>query len=175
MPTSCKLGKTKGASTVNDGVRTLKFDDLRLMGDNGVKSVLFQEGGVIDFTHVTKARVDCQFRNENKFWLVKGISFNFSQKGRGQITISCAIDLMQVIRSTKLVQRKEEWVEEAFKHFISLGVPEKEIRSKETCFLLIAQPISLSFDSLVYDWSRIYDVICYDKVSKVLVHKQTQQ
>ena len=29
----------------------------------------------------------------------------------------------------------------------------------------------LSIDSLIYDWNRIYEVVCFDKVSKVSVNK----
>jgi len=71
-----------------------------------------------------------------------------------------------------LVAKKEEWIEQAFEKLAKLGVPQKEIRSKETCFLMISiNGAKLSIDSLIYDWNRIYEVVCFDKVSKVSVNK----
>ena len=55
---------------------------------------------------------------------------------------------------------------------IGKGVPEKEVKSKDTCFLLIQQDWPrLQIDALMYDWNRIYEVVCFDKVAKVVANR----
>lgn len=178
LPSSCALGRVKGVSNwVNGKERVLEFDDLRffgLKGNSDGMSILFEEGSVIDFTHCIKPRNPCQFRPENKFWLLKSIKFIFQQVSKGQINVDCRIDLVQVIRSTKLQSRREPWVTEALQNLIEKGVPEKEVKSKDTCFLLVSTDWPrLPIDAIIYDWNRIYEVVCFNKVSKVAARRET--
>ena len=82
------------------------------------------------------------------------------------------IDLIQVIKATKLIATNKPWVKEAIDKLVEFGVPKKEIQSKDTCFLYIQEewPM-LNLDALLYDWLRIYEVICFDKVTEAQVHR----
>lgn len=53
----------------------LKVAGLCFFGDQGSKSIVFKEGTILDFSHVGKARDECQFRPTNKLWLTKSIYF----------------------------------------------------------------------------------------------------
>ena len=58
-PVKAKLGRVNGVSKEDDdGFRVLKFHDLQFTGINNVKSILFQEGSVIDYSWVLKAKKD---------------------------------------------------------------------------------------------------------------------
>ena len=53
------------------------------------------------------------------------------------------------------------WISEALIRLADMGVPEKEIKSKHTCFLYVENEWpSICLDGLIYDWNRIYNVLC---------------
>ena len=52
VPSKFHLGPVKGGSDWSNGFRVLKFDHLQFLDEReSSKSILFQEGGVIDFTY----------------------------------------------------------------------------------------------------------------------------
>ena len=59
VPISHKLGEVKGCSQVIDDHICLNFTSIRFSGYRGAKSILFEEGRVIDFSNVDKQRNDC--------------------------------------------------------------------------------------------------------------------
>ena len=57
IPKSFALGKVVDKSSYDSqNYRVIKFDNIRFMGDQKAKSILFSEGCIIDITHVTKQR-----------------------------------------------------------------------------------------------------------------------
>ena len=53
----------------------------------------------------------------------------------------------------------------ATKNLIKFGVPESEIKSKTSCFLVIENEWPLiSIDAFIYDWNRIQEIQCVEKV-----------
>ena len=116
VPSKHQLGKVAGLSTWLDersteAVRVLKFKDLQFEDGRGNnKSILFQAGGVIDFSFCKKEYHGSQFRDEHKLWFIDCISFCFTQPAppstsskNQEVGISCSIDLLKVINSAKLI------------------------------------------------------------------------
>ena len=133
----------------------MKFHSLRFMGERGTASISFKEGSVMDFSNVsspsstvTKASKQrreglLDFRHKNKLWLLNGIRVKYRQEGRGQISVRCVSDLVRVISSAKHLPatRKQPatWIEKATKNLIKFGVPERELKSRESHYLVIGE------------------------------------
>ena len=54
VPISHTLGQVKGVSQIIEDRVCLNFTSIRFSGTRGVKSILFEEGRVIDFSKVDK-------------------------------------------------------------------------------------------------------------------------
>ena len=73
------------------------------------------------------------------------------------------------------MSKKEPRVQGALKDLVEFGAPEKEVYSKESCFLYLENDHPrLSLDSLIYDWDGLYEIICKDKIGQVSIHNQTE-